>query len=68
MKLVPVVCKNDVSTIINKIQDFLDKGSIIKGMHLVDHTDDQVVLLICDQPISKEMAEIFWTGYQTALG
>ncbi|KKM97170.1 hypothetical protein LCGC14_1170740 [marine sediment metagenome] len=67
MALEPIICKNDVKIIVNKIQEYLENGGIIKSVYLVDHAEGQIVLLIGDEEITQAMAEIFWTGYQAAL-
>ncbi len=64
----PIICKNDVKVVLNKLQEYADHDGIIKSLYLVDHTEDQVVVLVSDQPISQEMSEIWWSGYIAALG
>ena len=68
MTLEPIICKNDIRTAVNKIQEYLENGRIIKGIYLVDHNEGQIVLLISDEEVTQQVAEIFWTGYQAALG
>lgn len=68
MILEPIICKNNIKTVVSKIQEFLENGGIIKGIYLVDDVENQVVLLISDEEITQQTAEIFWAGYQAALG
>lgn len=63
----PVICKNNIKNVIDKIQEYLSKGTNIKGIRLVDFSDSQIVLLIDDKPIDQEKANIWWEGYQAAL-
>ena len=42
----PIICKNDLQLVIDRLQEYLAEGSIIRGIRLVDQTDDQIVLLI----------------------
>lgn len=62
-----IICQNDIGTIIEKIQEYLSKHGNIQGIHLVDHSNQQIVLLIAEKPITAGMAEIWWEGYQAAL-
>ncbi len=63
-----IICQDDTGTIVEKMQEYLGEGSMIKGMHLVDRSNNQVVLLIAEKTITAEMASIWWQGYQAALG
>ena len=68
MTLQPIICKNNAEDVLNNIQEYLENGSIIKSIYVVDTTDDQIVVLIGDEEVTRQMAEIFWVGYQAALG
>ena len=68
MTLQPIICKNNAKDVLNNIQEYLENGSIIKSVYVVDTTDDQIVVLIGDEEVTRQMAEIFWVGYQSALG
>jgi len=63
----PIISKNDCKDLVQRIQEFVDAGGIIKSLRIVDFTDDQVVLLVGEEEISQKMAEIFWKGWQAAL-
>jgi len=67
MTLQPIICKNDAADVLNSIQEYLENGSIIKSVYVVDTTDDQIVVLVSDEEVTRQMAEIFWVGYQSAL-
>jgi len=67
LKINPIICSNDLSEILDKIQDILQKNSI-KSVKLVDQSDDQVVILISDKEITEEQSKIWWAGYQAAIG
>jgi hypothetical protein len=66
--MTPIICKNDLRTVIDKIQEYLEKEGTIQGIRLVDNSESQAVFLIDDQLISQRDAELFWTGYCSALG
>lgn len=69
MKLHPLICNNNLDEILEKIQDFIDTNGTIKGMAVVDKTDSQIIIVISpDKKITKEAAEIWWSGYTSALG
>lgn len=63
-----IICKNDARTIINNLQDYVQKNSILKGIHLVDETEQQVVILISKEAISQDFASVWWSGYTAGLG
>lgn len=65
--MTPIICKNELRSIVNKIQDYLQKNGTIKGIRLVDHSEEQVVLLVDDHPIEQEKADIWWEGFRSAL-
>ncbi len=62
-----IICDNDTRTILDKMQVLIEKGCIIKGICLVDCTDDQAVILIDNEPINPKMAKVWWSGYKAAL-
>ncbi len=64
----PIICKNDLKTIVDQLQEYVQKGRTIGGIRLVDQSDDQVVLLIGECPIDQNTADVFWSGWQAALG
>lgn len=63
----PIIRKNNVADVIGALQEYVQKIGIIKGVCLVDISEDQVVLLLDDKPIDKEHAQIWWEGYRAAL-
>lgn len=64
----PIICQNDLAVIISKIEEYLNEDRIVKGIKLVDQTDEQVVLLISEEPIDQKMADIWWSGFNAFLG
>lgn len=65
--MTPVICKNDLKSVIDKVQEYLNKDRMIKGIRLVEQTEDQAVLLIDDKPIEDAKALAWWEGFQSAL-
>jgi hypothetical protein len=63
-----IICKNATAPVIEKVQEYLDKGGILKSIRIMDQTDDQIVLLVGSREITQDMAEMFWQGWQSALG
>jgi len=63
----PIICDNDARKLVQKIQEYVSAGGIIKSLRIVDFTDRQIVLLVGEEEISQQMAEIFWKGWQAAL-
>lgn len=64
----PIICQNTVKAVLNHLQDYADNGGIIKSVYLVDHTEEQVVILVSDKKITEDVATIWWSGYVAALG
>jgi len=64
----PIICKNDVESVIVKLQDYVDSGGTIKCLNLADLADNNVVILVSDQQIAERDVKIWWSGYQAALG
>jgi len=64
----PIICKNDVESVIVKLQDYVNSGSTIKCINLADLTTNNVVILVSDQQIAERDVQIWWEGYQAALG
>lgn len=62
-----IICKNDLETIVNKLQDYAQEGHNIQGIKLVDKTENQVVILVHDEPISQIVADIWWSGFRAAI-
>lgn len=63
----PIICKNDIKIVINQLQVYLEKNRTLNCIHVVDISDDQVVVLIGNEHISEEYAKIWWSGYKAAL-
>ena len=62
-----IICENKISTIVDKLQEYIDKNSMLGGMLLVDETEEQVVILLDKEPISKQIGEAYWQGFRAAL-
>ncbi len=62
-----IICENNIGTIMGKLQEYIDKNSMLGGMLLVDETEEQVVILLDKEPIDKKIGEAYWLGYQAAL-
>ncbi len=63
----PIICQNDAEIVINKIQEFVHNGGIIKDICMIDKNESQVVMLLSDKSISQEKARIWWNGYSEGL-
>lgn len=61
--MTPIVCENDIKIVLNRIQEYAQGGGIIGGIHLVDSTEQQAIVLISDSPITEAEAQIWWSGY-----
>ena len=61
--MVPIVCDNDLKTVLRKLQEYTAGGGIIGGMYLADSTEKQVIVLVSESPINEELANIWWSGY-----
>ena len=66
--MTPLICKNDLESVCNELQDYLKEGRKLGGLRLVDSSPKQVVILLDDQPINQATADVWWSGYQAALG
>ena len=63
-----IICPNkNAEDIVHRLQDYLNEGRTIGGLSIVETEDDQVVLIVDDNPISDRDAKIWWNGYLTAL-
>ena len=51
----------------NKLQEYINKNSMLGGMLLVDETEEQVVILLDKKPIEKQIGEAYWLGFKAAL-
>ena len=66
--MIPIICSNDAGIVLSTIAKYLDGGEkIIKDLVLVEKNDNQIVFLIDDQPIQKDAAQIWWSGYSAGL-
>ena len=65
--MTPIICENSLRPIVNKIQDYLAKSGTIRGIRLVDQSDEQVVLLVDENPIEQGKADVWWEGFRSAL-
>lgn len=59
--------KDDFSSFIDNMKDFLKSGGIIKDIRIIDQNADSCIVLIDKNEITEEKAEIFWEGFQAAL-
>jgi len=62
-----ILSTNDVKDVLKEIQDYLDKGGIIKSVKMVDQSGGQVVVILDETPITQEKADIWWSGYSSGL-
>lgn len=62
-----IVCQNDLSSFCSCVQDYFEKGGIIKDLKILETTEDQVVLIVSDKTMTQECAEAFWCGYQEGV-
>ena len=62
-----IICQNDAKSVIEKMQEYLEKEGIIKGLYIVDQNDSGIVILLDDEHIDEKMAEVWWSGYKAAL-
>lgn len=63
----PVICKNDPGIVLNKIQEFLNQGRIIKDLLVLERTNQQIVLLLSEDKIDEKEAKIWWSGFSAGL-
>lgn len=63
----PIICANNLMTVLGRLQDYLAEGRIIRGLRLVDSNDQDVVILVDERFIDEEKASIWWSGYKAAL-
>ena len=61
-----IICKNNIKDVIENIRNRISKDSV-KDIYLVDSSNDEIVLLISGERITKQVAEAFWLGYKKAL-
>ena len=50
----PIICKNETRDVLEKLQEYADNDGIIKSLYLVDQTQEQTVILVAEEPITKE--------------
>jgi hypothetical protein len=65
--MTPIICRNDLRSVIDRLQDYLIKSGTIKGVRLVDQSDEQAVLLVDNKPIDQDKAVAWWEGFRAAL-
>lgn len=63
----PIICKNETGILVKKIEEYLSSDKILKDIKLVETTKDQIVVILHNEKITDEKAEIFWSGYQAGL-
>ena len=65
-----IICKNTVESVVESLQKAIKKGisgNPIKDMCLVDSNEQDIVIIISNNTIGKDVASAFWLGYQSAL-
>jgi len=64
-----LICQNSTRQVISELDKYCNEGGTIGGLSLVDATADQnqVVIIVHDEPISNEIATVWWDGYKTCL-
>ncbi len=62
-----IICQNDVNSVIEKMQEYLKKEGIMKGLYIVDQNEQGVVILLDDEPVDERIAKVWWSGYKAAL-
>ncbi len=63
----PIICQNNIGAIIKRLQDFLSEGGIIKSIYFVEQDKTQVILLVAEEVIDKQMAKVWWSGYSEGM-
>ena len=64
----PIICKKDkIDAILSQMKEYLLNGRIIKDMHIVDSSDDQIVIILSDNKITEERANDWWSGYLAGM-
>lgn len=64
----PIITKNnDLNAVLTSLKEYLSKGRIIKDIHVVDSSDEQVVIVVSEREISEERVRDFWDGYLAGM-
>lgn len=67
MEFSQIICANNVSTVVKKIQEKINQGCIIKGLCVVDQSENQAVILVSDEVIDDRLAAAWWAGFTKAI-
>ena len=65
-----IICKNTAESIVESMQKAIKKGvdgNPLKDICLVDSAEEDVVIIISNDIIGKDIAKAFWLGYQSAI-
>ena len=62
-----IICRNDTQELINQIKNKLQSMNLA-DIYIVDSSNDEIVVLISDHPITSQVANAFWLGYRKAIG
>ena len=63
----PIICSNNVVTVLDSLRNYLGSGKKIQDIHLVESNNKQVVFLVSDKLIPEGAAAIWWNGYSEGL-
>lgn len=67
MIITPIICKNNPTEIVGKIQDYLNNKGSIASMCVIDTNNSEVVILVSTEKINDSLAKMWWDGYTHAL-
>jgi hypothetical protein len=65
-----IICKNSAESIIESLKKSLKNGidgNPIKDICLVDSIKEDIVMIISNDIMGKDVAKAFWLGYQSAI-
>ena len=62
-----IICANDTETIINNVQEYLKKNSIIKYIKILDKDEDKIVIIISFKEMNENEVKICLSGLKAAL-
>jgi len=62
-----IICKNNVKSVLGKIEGILKDKDNIKSVKVVDETKDEIVVLVSNNEITDRDAKMWWDGYQAFL-
>ena len=63
------ICSKDPESIVREIQDYIEKSGMVKGIVVIDSTEDQVILLLDSSDMIDERIVAAWrSGWKAASG